>query len=397
MKAQCRIPMTGLLVLFVFAAILCSAGSALAGEMRGSFVRLTELRVEERGYLGIIVKPRERGETQTIVVPRQPERLAQAARKLRQGQIVEIVYAEEAGHKWVKQLEFEGQRTARRRSEEARGQRSAEAMLARIERMERQIETLRAEVARLKAQLQEQQGPKREVRRTMRGQGENAEARARKERRPSEREVALEQLEVMRVALHGLKEGERGDAVELLTLAIRSREMMLEGRRGEEANRVRERAPKRAQLAELLALAARLWREFDHPEKAAAVGKLAKQMAARGRQQSRQRSERPDSENAVARQHIKIMRYAMEALLERERKHEAELLEQAIHARELALEGKRDERAMRIREQAPSPEAQIEILSFAGKILKELGRTERAQAVNRLAQDMKRRHRSRQR
>jgi len=389
--------MIGLLVLFVSAGILCSTGSALAGELRGSFLRLTELRVEERGYLGIVVKPRERGETQTIVVPRQPERLAQAARRLRQGQIVEIVYAEEAGHKWVKQLEYEGQHASRRRSEEAGGQRSTEAMLARIERMERQIEALRAEVARLKAQLQEQQGPKREVRRTVRRQGQDAETRERKERRPSEREVALEQLEVMRMALHALREAEREEAIERLTLAIRSREMMLEGRRGEEANRVRERAPKRAQLAELLALAAKLWREFDHPEKAASVGKLAEQMAARGRQQSRQRSERPNNENTVARQQIKIMRYAMEALLERERKHEAELLEQAIHARELALEGKRDERAMRIRKQAPSPEAQIEILTFAGKILKELGRAERAQAVNRLAQDLKRGQASRRR
>jgi hypothetical protein len=366
--------------------------------------------------MGIIVKPLERGELETIVVPRQPERLAQAARRLRRGQKVEIAYAEEAGRKWVKRLEFEGQRAPERRTEKARGQRGPEAMLVRIERMERQIETLRAEVARLKAQLQEKQGPKREVRRTVRREGEGAEARARTERRPNEREVALEQLEVMRLALHALKEAERGDAIELLTLAIRSREMMLKGRRGEEANRVRERAPKRAQLAEILALAAQLWREFDQAEKAATVGKLAEQMAARGRQQTRQRSERPDderttvrrqqtrqrserpnSERATVQRQIKIMRYALDALLERERKNEAELLERAMHARELALEGRRDERAMRIREQAPSPEAQIEILTFAVEILRETDRTERAVAVRRLAQEMKRRQTSRQR
>ena len=288
--------------------------------------------------------------------------------------------------------------------------------MARIERMERQIKSLRAEVARLRNQLQDKQGPKREVKRTVRREGEGDEARTRTKRPQTEREVALEQLEVMRLALPALREGERGDALELLTLAIRSREMMLEGRRDEEARKLRERAPNRAQLTEILALAAKLWREFKHPEKAAAVGKLAEQMAARGRQQTRQRSERSDgdrvvvrrqqtrqrsersdSERATVQRQIKIMRYAMEALLERERKHEAELLEQVIHARELALEGRRDEKAMRIREQAPKPEVQIEILAFAEKILRELGRTERAVAVNRLAQDIKSRQASRRR
>ena len=43
------------------------------------------------------------------------------------------------------------------------------------------------------------------------------------------------------MALHALREAEREGAIEQLTLAIRSREMMLEGRRGAEANRVRER------------------------------------------------------------------------------------------------------------------------------------------------------------
>ena len=77
---------------------------------------------------------------------------------------------------------------------------------------ERQIKSLQADVARLKAQLQERQGPKREVRRTVRREGEEGQARTRAERRPTERELALKQLEVMRMAHPALREGERREA-----------------------------------------------------------------------------------------------------------------------------------------------------------------------------------------
>ena len=107
MKTQKKTKMIGLIVMFVLAGMICPTGRVLAGELRGSFVRLTELRVQERGFMGIVIKPLERGELQTIVVPRQSERLVQAARRLRAGQKVEIVYAEEAGHKWVERLEAE--------------------------------------------------------------------------------------------------------------------------------------------------------------------------------------------------------------------------------------------------------------------------------------------------
>jgi hypothetical protein len=87
------------------------------------------------------------------------------------------------------------------------------------------------------------------------------------------------------MALSALKEAERGDAVEMLTLAIRAREMMLEGRRDEEAQRVRERAPNRQQLVEILSMASKLWRELDNADKSVAVGRLAEQLSdSRGRQ-----------------------------------------------------------------------------------------------------------------
>ena len=150
---------------------------------------------------------------------------------------------------------------------------------------------------------------------------------------------------------------------------------------------MRQRAPSREQLAEILAMAADLWREFDKPDKAAVVGELAERLARRPR--ARERERRGESEREVVQRQIEIMRYALHALAEAEKKDAADLLERAIHSRELALEGRRDEEAMRIRQGAPSRGAQIELLMMAERILKELGQTERAVAVGRLAEEMK--------
>ena len=307
---------------------------------------------------------------------------------MREGQRLGVAYVTEAGHKWVKELGAERSREAPRRPEEDRARRGTEALWARLEQLQGLVEELREEVARLRAELRQRRGP-REEGREVRREREGEEGRAREERAKSEREVAIHQLEVMGMALHALKEANRADAVELLTLAIRAREMMLEGRRDDEANAVRERAPNREQLVDILLVAARLWREFDKPDKGAVVEQLAEKMAASRRPRVSERERRGDSERQAAQRQIEIMRYALHALAEAEKKDAADLLELAIHARELMLEGRRDEEAARIREGAPSRGAQIEILALAEKILKELGQEERAVAVGRLAEEMK--------
>jgi hypothetical protein len=197
----------------------------------------------------------------------------------------------------------------------------------------------------------------------------------------------------MRMARPALKEANRADAAELLTLAISAREMTLERRRDDEAHAVRQRAPSREQLAEILSMAARLWREFGKAEKGAVVGQLAEQMAAPRRPRTSERERRGESERDVALRQIRIMRYALHALVEAEKRDGADLLERAIHSRELALEGRRDEEAVRIRQGAPSRGAQIELLMMAEKILRELGQIERATAVGQLAGQMRDRER----
>ena len=193
----------------------------------------------------------------------------------------------------------------------------------------------------------------------------------------------------MRIALPALRQANRADAAELLTLAIRAAEMMLEGRTDDETQAVREKAPNREQLAEILSMVARLWREFGRAEKGAVVGQLAEQMAAVRRPRASEREDRGESERDVVLRQIKIMRYALHALAEAEKKDAADLLERAIHSRELTLEGRRDEEAVRIRDGAPSHGSQIEILMLAERILKELDQTERAVAVGRLAGEMR--------
>ncbi len=117
----------------------------------------------------------------------------------------------------------------------------------------------------------------------------------------------------MRMALHALKEAERGDAVELLTLAIRAREMMLERRNDEEAQRVQERAPSREQLIDILSMAAKLWREFGNSEKSVVVGQLAEELSGAERRQVRGREERESRrDREVGREEREVRRRRVE-------------------------------------------------------------------------------------
>jgi len=369
MKKMYRMLVLGVLAGLLFGGMLWAEDGDRSGAVRGMFVRLVEREVEGQGYMGIVIKPFERDDHVTVLVPRQREELWQAARRLQEGQEVGVSFVTEAGHMWVKGMEAEqrevveegpeGRRTlnVRRevlrwdedirerreprrpaRLEQMEGQlkevvaghlermgralkevigahlEGMEAELrelrARMEELEMEIRELRAENERLRWQLRERGGPEREREREVRirreiqerREGREREERERRrerdegrstgERPESEREVVLHQLEVMRMALTALKEAERWDAVELLTLAIRAREMMLERRKDEEAHRVRERAPNREQLIDILSMAAELWREFGNAEKSAVVRELAEELSGAERRQVGGREER---------------------------------------------------------------------------------------------------------
>ena len=348
MKKICRILVLGVLAGLLFGGMLWAEDGDRSGAVRGTFVQLVEREVGERGYMGIVIKPFESDDHVTVLVPRQREELWQAARRLREGQEVGISFVTEAGHKFIKDMEAERRErieeipegrkkvTIRReiqRREGSREEREAKKpahleqmqelkriltshldrmarefreLRTHVEELERKLQRLRAENELLRRELRERVGSEREHEREVRiriqregrereereGRRERDEERATRERPKSEREVVLHQLEVMRMALPALKEAERGDAVELLTLAIRARELMLERRRDEEAQRIRERAPNREQLIEILSMASKLWREFDNADKSVAIGQLAEDLLGAERQQVGEREER---------------------------------------------------------------------------------------------------------
>jgi len=153
--------------------------------------------------------------------------------------------------------------------------------------------------------------------------GEDAEQRALRER-----------VEILRMAMPALREGERRDAAEMLERAIHTGELLLEGREDEEAQRIYRNTPKLGQLAEVLNLASRLWRKFKHPEQAEAVLDLSRYYAERARGDREERGERERHE-AQKRRH--------------DEEREMEMRERRVRDRE-EREVRRREHERRVRE-----------------------------------------------
>ncbi|MCH8824039.1 MAG: hypothetical protein IH984_11090 [Planctomycetes bacterium] len=180
----------------------------------------------------------------------------------------------------------------RRRHEQAEQDQEREHLHNVLEGLERGMAALR-ELGRHE-ELEALERVVHEVRQEIEGRRDRPQRKRRRERRGegNEREMAMHQLEIMRLAMPALREGERRDAADLLERAIHARELALEGRRDEEAQQIRKHAPNRAQLAEILGLSSRLWREFDNKERAQAVGQLAEQMSERAHRQRDERAQR---------------------------------------------------------------------------------------------------------
>jgi hypothetical protein len=236
-------------------------------------------------------------------------------------------------------------------------------------------------------------------RREARGREERVRAEARegeRSERPTERDVLRQQVEVLEIALHGLREARRMDAAEVVQRAIRAREVTLEGRRDDEAHMIRERAPSREQLAEILRMAAGVWREFKNEDKAAVVGRAAESLAGRpgerevrrerAEEAARERTERPD-EREVARRQLEVMRVALPALREANRADAVEWLQRAIRAYEVRLEGRTDAEAHQIRERMPNRGQMAEVLTAASNLWREFNNHDKAEVVGRLARE----------
>jgi len=91
-------------------SVLLGAERGRNGRLRGTFVGLTEREVGERGYVGIVIKPMDSDEHVTVLIPRNNERLMEAAHNLRQGQRLGISFVIEDDFRWAGDMEVERRR-----------------------------------------------------------------------------------------------------------------------------------------------------------------------------------------------------------------------------------------------------------------------------------------------
>lgn len=107
MKKICRMLVLGVFAGLLFGGMLWAEDGDRSGSVRGTFVQLVEREVGEQAYMGIVIKPFERDDHVTVLVPRQREEIWRAARSLQEGQKIGIFFVTEAGHKFIKGMETE--------------------------------------------------------------------------------------------------------------------------------------------------------------------------------------------------------------------------------------------------------------------------------------------------
>jgi len=228
-----------------------------------------------------------------------------------------------------------------------------------------------------------------EVRHGREGQGREGHSR--------EREVAERHLEILRWAFHAFQEAEAGDAAERMEHAIHALELTLEGRRDDEALRVRESAPGLEERVKLLKKASALWEKWGWEGRAGATAELARHYAERAggdRRKPAPASEagrRWDVDPEFAKQQVKALQLAEKAAREAGRQDSGDLCKHAWRALEMQLERRRDEEARHFVQKAPPLGARIELLAWSSKLYAEWGHEERAQFTGKMAAELKER------
>ncbi|MHC4174928.1 MAG: hypothetical protein ACYS9C_02360 [Planctomycetota bacterium] len=255
MKKVCRTLMLVLLAALVLGGMLWAEEHDRVGAVRGTFVRLVEREVGERGYMGIVIKPFEGGDHVTVLVPRQREELGGAARRLQEGQRVGISFVREGGHMWIKGMEAErrevieerpeGRRTinirreVHRRHEGVREGREAKRPMVHLEQMEGQLkEIVAGHLEHMGRALREVLGAHLE-----RMEGEFRELRAHVERMESQLHELREENERLRSQLREARGPRRGRERQIRER--REVERRREGREREEREVRREREERR--------------------------------------------------------------------------------------------------------------------------------------------------------
>lgn len=189
-------------------------------------------------------------------------------------------------------------------------------------------------------------------------------------------ELSEEAIEVMRLAVRSLADADRIDAAELLERAIAAGDRARQARTERELDEIRAATPSRSSQIEALLLAERVLRERDRMDAAEMVGRFARSLV------GQTGPGETDPEIAAARRQLDVMRMGLGALSEANREDAADILEQAIHVRELALDGQP------YQGERPSRGAQAEVMMLAAEILADRGRSDRARPVAEYAREL---------
>ncbi|MHC5039971.1 MAG: hypothetical protein ACYTHM_21915 [Planctomycetota bacterium] len=200
-----------------------------------------------------------------------------------------------------------------------------------------------------------------------------------------ERGMDRELAETVEKIQHLLREAE--ELIEAGHLE-KAREVMEAARRLKEGlrrhtARAKERRPGKSDLEEILKglhhgiRALQSLGKMGEAERLIEIAKDVERRLGRGRKREKPRGE---GEREMVKKHMEIMRTAMKAFMEADRRDCAEQMEHAIHALELALEGRRDEKAVKIRETAPKPGQLAELLTYASQLWRKFKRPEMAES-----------------
>ncbi len=222
------------------------------------------------------------------------------------------------------------------------------------------------------------------VRERMEHAADRHEADPRREKR-TERQVVEGWIELMGYGVKVLVKAGKDDLAHLLEHGKHAMELALAGKHDERSNRIRKEAPSRSALGECLLVAAEIL--SDHGDE-----RHAKLMADLGRQwrQKKRGKERVDGRKQLdldnLEHRIAILKMALPALREGERKEATKIVERALSTGRVLLAEREDDEAREILEQTPPLGHLAEVLHLASDLWMKFGDEHKARVVRALAQ-----------
>jgi hypothetical protein len=161
MKKQFMMLVIAGLATLMLGSMLQAEDNNIKGTVQGIFVRLTEQKVDDHGYMGIVVKPFDSDNHVTVLLPRNRKGIIQAARRMEKGTSLNISFVIEDGHKWIRSIEAE----LRREKHEETPEDDRKVIIRREVLREPSIGDERPESRRTRATRQEPQLPRNRVER----------------------------------------------------------------------------------------------------------------------------------------------------------------------------------------------------------------------------------------